>query len=43
VLFDGIDQTRLGTLAATAWWLGAAVVLVGMKRAAGRHTPDTRH
>ncbi|HSF99104.1 MAG TPA: type II CAAX endopeptidase family protein [Ornithinibacter sp.] len=39
-LFDGIDQTRLGTLTALAWWLGAAVVLVRMKHAAGRRAPD---
>lgn len=39
-LFDGIDQTRLGMLTAVAWWLGAAVVLVGMKRAGRRRAPD---
>ena len=33
-LFHGADQTRLGILTAIAWWLGAAVVLVGMRRAA---------
>ena len=42
-LFQGFDQTRLGVLTATAWWLGAAVVLVGMKRAAARRTTDGHH
>jgi membrane protease YdiL (CAAX protease family) len=31
-LFQGVDQTRLGILTAAAWWLGAAVVLVGLQR-----------
>ena len=39
-LFTGSDQTRLGLLTAAAWWVGAVVVLVGIKRAAGRHAPD---
>ena len=39
-LFEGIDQTRLGILTATAWWLGAVVVIVGIKRATGRRSPD---
>jgi len=39
-LFQGIDQTRLGILTAAAWWLGAVVVLVGMKRASRRHADD---
>lgn len=39
-LFEGADLTRLGILTAAAWWLGAAVVLIGMKRAAGRRAPD---
>jgi membrane protease YdiL (CAAX protease family) len=35
-LFQGADQTRLGILTAVAWWLGAAVVLIAMKRAPRR-------
>lgn len=41
-LFQGVDQTRLGILTAAAWWLGAAVVLVGLKRAAVRSAAQSR-
>ncbi len=41
-LFQGADGTRLGILTAVAWSLGAAVVLVGMKRASGRGAGNVR-
>ena len=40
-LFRGADQTRLGLLTAIAWWLGAAVVLICMKRATEARTGET--
>jgi uncharacterized protein len=39
-LFHGQDQTHLGVLTAVAWWLGASVVLVRMKRASRRISSD---
>ena len=40
-LFHGEDQTRLGILTAASWWVGAAVVLVGMRCTSRRRAGDT--